>query len=113
MSEIPHADWPEGETIVIQVQGGPEDGAWKSFTDEPPDRKYCLDITESGGKQWTECYELDSYGSFMQDNDGDLRPVMVLYYKYAGRREVERVEDDGGVVVTTKPNKTRKKKKNK
>lgn len=112
MAEIPHADWPEGETIVIQVQGGPEDGAWKTFTDEPPDSRYCLDVTESGGKNWTECYELDSYGSFMQDNDGDLRPVMVLYYKHVGRKEVERIDEDGVTVVKTRPTK-RKKKKNK
>ena len=81
MAEIPHADWPEGETIVIQVQGGPEDGAWKTFTDEPPDSRYCLDVTESGGKNWTECYELDSYGSFMQDNLSPGQPVQISFEK--------------------------------
>lgn len=112
MSERPHDDWPDNETVCVQVQGGPEDGGYKYFTDEPPDVRYCSDPVESGNKQWTDCYELDSYGSFVKDDDGDLRPIMVLYYKHVGRREVEEVQDDGVIVVKTKPTK-KKKKKNK
>ena len=48
-------------------------------------------LTEKKGK-FIECYELDSFGTFIVDKDEDsdyfgaLTPVMELYYKYVGRR---------------------------
>ena len=74
-------------------------------------------IPEKKGKKFIECYELDSYGTFIVDKDEDsdyfgaLTPVMELYYKYVGRREVDEIDEDGSMSI--KPIKTKKKKKNK
>ena len=115
--ELPHECPSDRDVVTVKISGGPLDGEKRYFDDEPPCARFCTNLNERDGKQYVECYELDSYGTFMreQDEDGDyinaVTPIMQLYYKYVGRREVDEIDEDGSMSI--KPIKTKKKKKNK
>lgn len=113
--ELQHECPNEDDVVVVKISGGPLDGEMQCFDAEPPALRWCTNITEKDGKKFVECYELDSYGTFIRetDEDGDyigaVAPVMRLYYKYVGRREVDEIDEDGS--MSMKPIKTKKKKK--
>jgi len=115
--ELQHDCPREGDVVIVKISGGPLDGEVRCFDDGPPEHRWCTNLTEKKGKQYIECYELDSFGTFIVDKDEDsdyfgaLTPVMELYYKYVGRREVDEIDEDGRMSI--KPIKTKKKKKNK
>ena len=115
-----HKGPEEGDVVVVQISGGPLDGEVRCFEEEPPEHRWCTNLTEKKGKKYIECYELDSYGVFQPCTDIEhdvpeyinaVECCMKLYYRYVGRREVDEIDEDGSMSI--KPIKRRKKKKNK